>query len=100
MKAFLQKDGDIFPDKVVVGIEALRNNLHDRLSIVKGEYLQNVLLGVPLGARKEEIDLNVQQIVLSTLGVQGITKFSSKFIDKVYYCRFEANTVFGSLNYE
>lgn len=100
MKAFLQKDGEIYPDRVVSGVDAVRMNLRDRLSIVKGEYLQNVMLGVPLGARKEELDLNVQQIILGTSGVLGITSFSSKFVDKIYRCRFSADTVFGGLMYE
>lgn len=93
-------NGDIYPDKFVYDINAIRVNLFSRLSLIKGEYMQNVSLGIPLGAAKDEIDLNVQNTVLSTVGVLGISSFRSTIVNKVYKCTFTANTIYGSLNYE
>lgn len=100
MKTLLHKDGDVYFDGVAENQEAIRNSLRDRLSIVKGEYMPNVMLGLPIGATQEEIDLNVQQIILGTSGVTGILKFNSNIVDKIYRCRFEASTIYGRLIYE
>lgn len=98
MKALVVAD-DIYPFEVVTDIYAVRANLQARLSIVQGEYMPDVGLGIPLGAIKDEIDLNVQRIILDTTGVIGITSFRSVVANKKYTCQFEASTVFGSLVY-
>ena len=100
MKAFKMSDGDVFPDTLVEDREALRVNLQARLSIIRGEYMSDVFLGVPLGATKDETDLYIQKIVLNTSGVQGIQSFTSSIENKVYKCRFTVNTVFGDVVYE
>lgn len=106
MKAFyVSKSADgkalnIHPDKLVYGVEAIRANLECRLSIVQGEYMPNVLLGIPLGATKDETDLYVQRIILETEGITGISSFTSSVVNKVYSCKFHANTVYGGLTYE
>lgn len=100
MKAFEMKDGDIYPDRLVEDVYAIKANLTARLSIIKGEYKSNVLFGLPLGATKEETDLNVQKVILGTNGVTGITTFSSSMVNKVYKCTFTAETVYGRILYE
>lgn len=99
MKALLHSDGDIY-FSVVSDAEAIKSLLQDRLSIVRGELVQNVMLGVPLGATKDEIDLNVSEIILGTSGVTGILEFSSVFVGKVYKCTFVASTIFGKVVYD
>ena len=98
MKALTIRDGDI-SFALVEGVYAIRANLQARLSIARGEYMPDVELGIPLGATKDEIDLNVQRIILDTVGVLGITSFESRVVNKKYTCTFEANTVFGGLVY-
>lgn len=100
MKAFALIDGDIRPDILVSGVDAIRANLEARLSIIRGEYMANVALGVPLNATKDETDLYVQKIILGTRGVRSIETFSSSVVDKVYKCKFMATTDFGGLSYE
>ena len=82
MKTILQVENDFYPDRVVYDREAILSLLKCRLSIIKGEYVPNVMLGIPLGANKDEVDLNVQQIILKTTGVTGILEFSSYLKDK------------------
>ena len=98
MKALAVGD-DIYPFEIVEDVYAVRANLQARLSIVQGEYMPDVGLGIPLGATQEEIDLNVQRIILDTTGVTGIVSFRSTVANKKYACQFEASTVFGSLVY-
>lgn len=101
MKAFYHgENGFINPSRVVVGVEAVRANLLDRLSIIRGEWVSDVTLGVPLGASKTEIDLNIQQVILGTDGVRGILDFSSTMPNKTYHCKFTVDTDFGRLTYE
>lgn len=100
MKAFAFKGDDIYPDTLVSGVDAIKVNLQARLSIVQGEYMPNTLLGVPLGATKDETDLYVQKVILGTTGVVGITEFGSVVVDKVYKCKFVASTIYGRLQYE
>lgn len=100
MKSFVIEGGEIYPDRLVSGVDAVRANLEARLSIIRGEYMPNVMLGVPLGATKDETDLYIQKIILGTTGVLGITEFQSSIVDKVYKCRFKADTAFGRLQYE
>lgn len=100
MKALLMQDGDVFPDTIVEDVEAIRVNLMARLSIIKGEYMFNTLLGLPLGATQDETDLNVQKLILGTKGVTGITTFSSSLVNKRYKCKFTAETVYGRILYE
>lgn len=100
MKSFEMRDGDIYPDTLVEDIYAIQANLTARLSIIKGEYMPNVLLGLPLGTTKDETDLNVQNVILGTKGVTGITTFSSSMVNKVYKCKFRAETIYGRLSYE
>lgn len=99
MKAFIIKDGDVYPDRLVDGVEAVRANLEARLSVIQGEYMPNVVFGLPLGATKDETDLNVQKIILDTEGVTGIIEFKSTLLNKVYNCRFKATTQFGDIIY-
>lgn len=100
MKAFELLNGDVHPDILVSGVDAIRANLEARLSIIRGEYMPNVMLGIPLNATKDETDLYVQKIILGTKGVRSIDKFSSAIVDKVYKCKFFATTDFGGLDYE
>lgn len=100
MKAFEMANGDINPSVLVEGVEAVRANLQARLSIVRGECMFNTQLGLPLGATKEELDLSVQKIIIQTDGIVGISEFSSVIANKVYKCRFKADTVYGGLLYE
>lgn len=100
MKALFQDDNEIYLDKVVTDREAIRNNLRDRLSIIRGEYLPNVMLGLPIGAKREEIDLNVVKIITDTTGVVNVIKFNSQLIGGCYSCQFEASTVYGVVEYE
>jgi len=99
MKTILQVENDFYPDRVVYDREAILSLLKCRLSIIKGEYVPNAMLGIPLGANKDEIDLNIQQIILKTTGVTGILEFSSYLKDKKYSCRFIANTIYGRVVY-
>lgn len=100
MKALFQENDEIYLDRVAVDKDAIRNNLHDRLSILRGEYLPNVMLGLPIGASQEEIDLNVVKIVTGTTGVVSIVKFNSKLSGGRYSCQFEVTTAFGVVKYE
>lgn len=100
MKAFEMRDDDIYPNSVVRDVLAIKANLTARLSIIMGEYQANTLLGIPLGATQDEMDLHVQKIILGTDGVLGITEFSSTLVDKVYRCSFKADTKFGGLVYD
>lgn len=100
MKALFQDNNEIYLDKVVTDREAIRNNLRDRLSILRGEYLPNVMLGLPIGAKREEIDLNVIKIITDTTGVVNVIKFNSQLIGCRYSCKFEASTVYGVVEYE
>lgn len=100
MKALDFHDGEVYPDKLVTDKYAIRANLEARLSIIQGEYMMNTKLGIPLGAIKDEIDLQVQSIILDTEGVLSIVEFSSSMLDKTYKCRFRVDTVFGGLQYE
>lgn len=100
MKTILHVDNDFYPDRVVYDKEAILSLLKCRLSIIKGEYRQNVMLGIPLGATKDEIDLSVQQIILKTAGVEGILEFTSNFSNKRYSCTFLASTIYGEVRYD
>ena len=99
MKALKHVDGDIYFDGVVSDADAIKALLLDRLSIIKGEYLPNVMLGVPLGATKDEIDLSVTEIIQRTTGVTGIVEFSSHMEGKTYKCKFTASTIYGRIVY-
>lgn len=100
MKALDFHDGEVYLDKLVDGKLAIRANLEARLSIIRGEYMMNTQLGVPLGAIKDEVDLHVQSIILETAGVTNIIKFESELVDKRYKCRFTVDTIYGGLLYE
>lgn len=100
MKALDFHDGEVYLDKLVSDKYAIRANLEARLSIIQGEYMMNTKLGIPLGAIKDEIDLQVQSIILETAGVRSITEFTSSVSNKTYKCRFRVDTIFGGLLYE
>ena len=64
--------------------EVVRNNVEARCQVFQGELKQNVLLGAPLGAKKEEIDLAIMSTVETTYGVASISKFNSKMVNRTY----------------
>lgn len=78
----IQKEFDIA--NCVEDAEVVRNNIEARCSVIRGELMYNVLLGIPLRVDKDDMDLAVMNIINNTAGVREINKFSSNIIDKVY----------------
>lgn len=61
----------------VFGIDVIKQNLEDRLSIIQGEYYLDTTLGTPLIRNKQVTDLAIQSTILSTIGVREIIDFYS-----------------------
>lgn len=68
----------------VSGIEVIKNNIEARCRVLRGELLYNVILGIPLKAEKEDIDLAVANIISTTQGVTDIQELRSNLRDNVY----------------
>ena len=66
------------------GVNVVKNNIEARCQVIRGELLYNVLLGIPLHAEKEDIDLTVMNIILNTSGVSEIQNFNSYIKNKKY----------------
>lgn len=64
--------------------QVIKNNIEARCQVIRGELLYNVLLGIPLHVGKDDLDLSVANIVLSTEGVKSIDKFVSSVLDRKY----------------
>ncbi|MEG1565317.1 MAG: hypothetical protein RR342_01065 [Bacilli bacterium] len=80
----IQKDFDISSCTSEI-TEIVRNNIEARCSIIRGEVLYNILLGIPLKMSSgEERDLTIMDIINNTTGVGEINKFSSKIVNKKY----------------
>lgn len=89
------KDVDIA--HCVEGPIVVRNNIEARCSVIRGELLYNVLLGVPLKVDKDDTDLTIMNIINNTTGVRDINKFSSSIIDKKYHANVTVLTTMSSV---
>lgn len=70
------------------GVEAVKQNVEDRLRIIQGEYYLNTTLGVPLVRNKDVTDLAIQNVILDTEGVSKIKKFTSSLYPNRKYTAY------------
>ena len=61
----------------VENTKMVRQNIQDRLKILKGELDYNTSIGIPIGLHKESVDIAVIDIIRKTTGV-----VSAYFIQK------------------
>jgi len=80
-------------NKFVTGSEVIRNNIEARCSVIRGELLYNVNLGIVLGMKKDDLDLTIMSIINNTLGVKEINKYMSKLENKEYMANIYVTTV-------
>lgn len=78
----VQREFDIA--NCVEDAEVVKNNIEARCSVIRGELLYNVLLGIPLKVDKEDMNLAIMYIINNTAGVREINKFSSSIVNKKY----------------
>lgn len=74
----------------------IKHNIEARCQVIRGELLYNILLGIPLHADKEDLDLAISNIVLTTNGVKSIEKFESSIIERKYKAYLIINTIYNS----
>lgn len=79
--------------------EAVTELLNTRLSTFKGEVKRNVNFGIPnmKGLDKEDLDIEIGDIIISTAGVLRISKFESTLIDRKYTASITVISEFGAL---
>ena len=70
--------------KFVYDSEVIKNNVVARCKVLRGELPYNSTLGIPIGLDKDELDLTLKNIALSTYGVSAIKKFNSNIKLKKY----------------
>lgn len=90
----IHRDVDIA--NCVSGKDVIKNNIEARCQVIRGELLYNVLLGIPLQVDRDDLDLAVSNIVLTTAGVKSIKKFTSKMIGRKYTANLSIITNEGS----
>lgn len=74
--------------------EVVRNNIEARCRVIRGELMYNVLLGIPLKGSKEDIDLNIMNIIHNTDGVVDIQEFESRMIGHKYSANIKVLTIY------
>lgn len=82
------------------GLEAVRNCLIQRLSIIKGELWYNMSFGQPLldkNKHKDTFDAHIVAVVLQHPDVKEIKQFDSKLEGHSYYCKLNIMTKYGDV---
>jgi len=83
--------------------EGIRDDLIQRLSLIKGELWYNIKLGIPLFnkiKKKGLIDSYIIKEVLSCPDVTNIVKFKSYVQnDRNYSCEILVNTTYGEIKF-
>lgn len=91
----LKRDVDIA--NCVEDAEVVRNNIEARCSVIRGELMYNILLGIPLKIDKDDVDLAVMNIINNTAGVREINKFSSSVVNRKYRANVVVITTFSEI---
>ena len=83
----------------VTGKEAVATLLNTRLITFKGEIKRNVDFGLPSfkGLDKEDIDVEVSDIIINTAGVEEVTLFESSVSGRDYSATIVVKSIFGEL---
>lgn len=83
-------------ESFVFDSECVKQALEERLSIIQGEFYLNTTLGVPVIRNKITTDLAVQDLILTTEGVDRIVSFTSKLgTDRNYVASIVVKTIFS-----
>lgn len=77
--------------------EIIRNNIEARCQIIQGELEYDTSIGVPLGLDKEETDLMIMNTINNTNGVEEITEFTSKIVNRKYMLNAKVKVTDGSI---
>lgn len=89
-------------DNYASGVEAVKNTLNEKLSVLKGELWTSPKFGVPLIDKvrnKGIIDAYIISIVSSVKEVIEIVGFESEIVDKNTYSAYlEINTSYGLIS--
>ena len=83
---------------IVNDVDVIRNNIMARCRVLRGELMYNVLLGIPLKASKEDLDLNILNIIHNTEGVLDVAEFNSTLKDHKYSASIRVITVFRPID--
>ena len=89
------KESTSSPDYYIFDAECIKQTIEERLSIIQGEFYLNTTLGVPVLKNKDITDLAIQNVILSTTGVQKINSFTSKLVDRNYSATMNIDTVYN-----
>lgn len=89
------------------GAYAVGQAIKTRLSLLQGEWWENTEEGLPLfqqiisqsGSQKniEIVNLLIQDIIINTPNVTGISNFSSTYENRSYSFQCDAQTIFGDV---
>lgn len=95
-------------NQYVYGVDAIRSNLLQRLSIFKNEmvfsypsYAYTSSIGIPLFEKLNqfELDLEIKKIIRNTQGIRQIIDYRSKKINNTYSATFIVDTVEGEITW-
>lgn len=83
----------------VEGAEAVATLLNTRLKTFQGEVKRNVDFGIPTfkGLDKEDLDIEIGEIILETSGVESIKTFESELKGRDYSATIVVESNFGEL---
>lgn len=83
----------------VTGKEAVATLLNTRLKTFKGEIKRNVEFGLPefKGLDKDDLDIEIADIIITTSGVEEITSFESRLTIRDYSATIIVKSNFGEL---
>ena len=76
-------------------LEALKQNLEARCSIIRGDVLYNTRLGIPLGLPVSETKLSVLNTINSTYGVRTCQVLNNYISNKKYVMDVKINSNLG-----
>lgn len=103
MKVRAIRTGDLVygtgDNNFVTDKEAVVALLQTRLTTFKGEVKRNVNFGLPdfKGLDKEDLDVEISDIIITTTGVEEILSFDSSLIDRNYSATIIVKSNYGEL---
>ena len=105
-KAYIVEEGEVQGKKQAesnfsAGLQAIADDLTQKLSVMKGELWHKISFGLPLLDKvksKALIDSAVAEIVMKQDNVTGIAKFSSTIYQKEYHAEIQVQTNFGEIS--
>ena len=86
----------------VEGAEAVATLLNTRLKTFQGEVKRNIDFGIPdfKGLDKDDLDIEIGEIILTTAGVQEIIQFESSVSQRKYQATIVVFSDFGEVSVE